>query len=189
MARAAKSGVTGQKISDAAVTARTGRSWSEWFRILDAAGAQDMSHKEIASFLYEKKKVPGWWNQMVANCYEQQRGLRQKHQTPTGYYEISVSKVIEAPTSTLYKSWKDEKVRESWLPQQAIVIRKATPNRSLRITWSDRKTSLSVDFYEKGQSKGQVVVQHLKLKDPSAAEKMKKYWIKMLAKLKSELEG
>ena len=49
------------RVSDAAVQAKTGKTWAEWFKVLDAAGAQKLTHKEIAAFLYEKLKVPGWW--------------------------------------------------------------------------------------------------------------------------------
>ena len=72
--------------------------------------------------------------------------------------------------------------------KSAIVIRKATRPKSMRITWSDRKTSLEVNFYAKGVGKGQVVVQHSKLPDAKAAAKMKGYWAKTLDRLRGMLE-
>ena len=42
-------------------------------------------------------------------------------------------------------------------------IRKATPKKSLRVTWGDGRTSLNVSFQAKGAGKSQVVVQHVKL--------------------------
>jgi hypothetical protein len=38
-------------ISDAAVYARTGRTWQEWFASLDAAGARKLAHKGIVAVL------------------------------------------------------------------------------------------------------------------------------------------
>jgi len=175
------------KIGDEALKAKTGKTWKEWFAALDKAGANKMSHSEIADYLYEKLKVPGWWNQMVAVTYEQVRGLRQKYEKPEGY-EISVSKVIPVPLSSLYKSWMDEKVRNSWLKEKGMVVRKATPNKSIRAAWNDKKTRLEVNFYAKGSSKSQVVVQHAKLGNMSQAEKMKKYWKEKLEKLDAALE-
>lgn len=42
-------------ISDGAVRARTGRTWSEWFRVLDAVGARAMDHKAIVAYLSQRR--------------------------------------------------------------------------------------------------------------------------------------
>ena len=174
-------------ISDPAVIKATGKSWKEWFAILDKAGAQKTNHTQIAAYLYKEQKLPGWWAQMVTVGYEQARGLRERHQRPEGF-EISVSRVVNVPLAALYQSWADAKQRDKWLKVKGIEIRKATANKSLRITWSDKKTSLEVNFYDKGKNKAQVVVQHTKLKGAKVAEKMKGYWAKKLDGLKIHLE-
>lgn len=173
-------------IGSEAVRAKTGMSWSEWFKLLDAAGARKLSHKEIATYLYDEHKVPGWWAQMVAVGYEQARGLRQKHEKPNGY-EISGSKTIEVPVTKAFAAWEDEKLRRKWLKDAGFTIRKATPQKSMRITWVDGKTSVEVNFYAKGEAKSQVAVQHSKLADARQAERMKKYWGEQLEKLKEVL--
>ena len=170
------------RISDEAVKAKTGKVWQEWFAILDSAGAMDMSHTEIARYLKEKEGVPWWWAQMVANTYEQDRGLREKHQMPQGF-QISVSKTIEVAVAALYRSWIDESIRMRWLPGDTCTIRKSTPNKSLRVTWGDGKTSVEVLFTAKGESKGQLVVQHSKLADADDAAEMKSYWREALGRL------
>jgi uncharacterized protein YndB with AHSA1/START domain len=162
-------------ISDAAVKAKTGKSWDEWIAVLDKAGAMKMAHPEIATYLHEKQGVPDWWSQMVTVGYEQAKGLRGKHQV-VGGYQISVSKTLEAPLPAAYKAWADDKARMRWLPGEAITIRKANLNKNLRVTWSDGKSSLDVRFYEKGGAKSQVVVQHDKLPNAAQAERMKAYW-------------
>lgn len=65
--------------SDAAVAAKTGKSWAQWFAVLDAAGANKMSHKEIVAYLRDNHDIGSWWQQMVTVGYEQARGLREKH--------------------------------------------------------------------------------------------------------------
>ena len=174
------------KIGDEAVQAKTGKNWQGWFAVLDKAHAKKMNHTEIATYLYEKQKLDSWWAQMVAVTYEQVRGLRQKYERPGGY-EISVSKVIPVPLSSLYKSWMDEKVRGSWLKEKGLTVRKSITNKSMRVTWGDNKTSLEVYFCPKGDSKAQVVVQHTKLANLTEAEKMKKYWKEKLEKLNGVL--
>ena len=182
-----KSKAPNPKIGDETVQAKTGKNWQGWFAVLDKANAKKMNHTEIAAYLYEKQKLDGWWAQMVAVTYEQVRGLRQKYERPGGY-EISVSKVIPVPLSSLYKSWMDEKVRNLWLKEKGMTVSKATPNKSIRAAWNDKKTRLEVNFYAKGSSKSQVVVQHAKLGNMSQAEKMKKYWKEKLEKLNAALE-
>ena len=174
------------RMSDEAVEAKTGKTWARWFKHLDAAGAKKMSHQVIVAHLSEKHGVGPWWQQMVAVTYEQARGLRDKHEKPQGY-EISVSRTVEAPAGKAFNAWTDEKIRKMWLPAN-FKIRKATTDKSLRISWEDGKTSLSVAFYPKGRDKSQVVAQHSKLPDAKSATKMKKFWADALDRLKIVLE-
>jgi uncharacterized protein YndB with AHSA1/START domain len=173
------------RMSDEAVEAKTGKTWSRWFKHLDAAGAKKMTHQEIVAHLRDKHDVRPWWTQMVAVTYEQARGLREAHEKPSGY-EISVSRTIGASTSKAFKAWTDEKTRKSWLPAN-FAIRKSTTNKSIRITWSDG-TDVVAGFYPKGERKCQVVAQHGKLKDAKAGAKMKAFWSSALDRLKELLE-
>lgn len=173
-------------MSDEAVESKTGKTWSRWFKHLDAAGGKKMTHQEIAAHLSEKHGVRPWWTQMVAVTYEQARGLRDKHEKPQGF-EISVSRTIAAPVGKAFKAWTVEKTRRQWLPAN-LEIRKATTNKSLRITWEDGKTSLAVAFLAKGADKSQVVAQHGKLPDAKSAAKMKKFWAEALDRVKALLE-
>lgn len=177
-----------QQISNEAVRAATGKTWPEWFKLLDAAGARKMDHKQIVAYIERRHKMSGWWEQMVTVAYEQSRGLRNKHQKPSGY-EISGSKTIDVPVAILYSAFDDARIRSQWLRDGAgLVIRKATPNKSMRITWVEGRSSVSVNFYAKGDRKTQVSVQHGKLPDTRAASRMKAYWAESLERLKNALE-
>jgi hypothetical protein len=176
------------RMSDEAVQATTGKTWQEWFKILDAAGAKKMSHKAIVAFLNQKYDVSTWWKQMVTVTYEQARGMREKHEKPGGD-EVSASKTIAVPVATLFKAWQHERLRARWLPEQGISIRKATPGKSMRITWVNGASSVSVNFYKKGKDKTQVTVQHDKLANASEAKRMKAYWQEKVAKLQELLES
>ena len=72
-------------MSDEAVKAKTGKTWKEWFAILDKAGARKMTHKEIVQVLNSEHGVGPWWQQMVTVTYEHERGLRDRHEKPEGY--------------------------------------------------------------------------------------------------------
>ena len=174
-------------MSDAAVQAKTGKTWPEWFAILDQAGAKQLTHQEIVKYLNTKHGVGPWWQQMVTVSYERARGLRDLHQKPGGY-EISVSRTINVPISMLYHAFANDKARNAWLPEQGLAVRKAAANKSLRVTWNDVKTSLEISFLPKGDNKSQVVVQHSKLPNARASTTMKTYWRKALDRLRASLE-
>lgn len=174
-------------MSDEAVKAKTGKKWDQWFAILDKARAQEMSHKEIVKFLNSKHDVGSWWQQMVTVTYEKERGLRQNHEKSDGY-QISVSRTVSVPIASLYKAVANEKERSRWLSENGLEVRKATPDKSMRVTWKDGKSSLEINFYAKGDGKSQVVVQHSKLPDAKTAAKMKNFWGKTLDQLREVLE-
>jgi uncharacterized protein YndB with AHSA1/START domain len=173
-------------ISDAAVKAATGKTWPQWFSLLDKAGAKKMNHREIVAVLNKKYKVGSWWQQMVTVSYEQSRGLRQLHQKPDGF-EISRGKTIAAPMAKLFDAWQDAALRRRWLGED-IHIRKATPGKYLRITWADGESNVNVDFIGKGPRKTQISVQHGKLPDAKAAAAQKSYWEEKLDSLRALLE-
>ena len=166
-------------ISSDAVKKATGRTWQEWCNRLDKDGCQTMTHKEIVAVLGEKHGVGPWWQQMVTVGYEQARGLRVKHETTAGF-SVSRSKTLPAPIAEAFAAWGDERKRAKWLKDPNFTIRKATLDRSLRITWIDGQTSVEVMFYVKSKDKCQVTVQHSKLKNNKEAAKLKAYWGKQL---------
>ena len=186
MATKAKTAAT-PRMSDEAVKAKTGKTWKEWFAILDKAGATKMTHQEIVKYLSAKQGVGPWWQQMVTVTYEQARGLRDVHQKPGGY-EISVSRTINAPLSKVYHAFANDKARNAWLAEDGLAVRKAAPNKSMRVTWNDVKTSLEISFLSKSDNKSQVVVQHSKLPNAKASTTMKAYWGKALDRLRASLE-
>ena len=175
------------RISDTALKEKTGKTAAQWFKFLDSIKATEKTHTEIAAYLCQKfGEDKAWYFQMITNGYEIARGLRKKHQKPDGY-EISISKVIPASVEQVYNAWTDSKKRSQWLADHHLKIGTATKNKSLRITWVDDKTRLSVEFYAKDANKCQVVVQHQKLASAAQAERMKRYWKEQLEELKTYL--
>lgn len=174
------------RITDKTLQQKTGKTWQQWFAILHSVNAEGLHHKEIAQFLSTQPQVNDWWAQMITVGYEQYYGRRERHQKPDGY-EISVSKTYPLPLSSLFNAWTNETVRKKWLTED-IHIRKKTANKSLRITWVDNVTSVTVNFYEKGIDKSQVVVQHAKLTDKDTAENQKLFWKSKLSKLEEILQ-
>jgi hypothetical protein len=170
-------------MSDEAVKDRTGKTWDQWFTILDNAGAKKLQHREISAYLAEKHKVGPWWAQMIAVPYEHDRGLREKFQKCDGEFAVSGSRTLNVPIAKLYQSWIDEQLRRRWLPDAEMEITTATSNKSLRAQWGEGKSRLSVNFWAKGAGKSQAAVDHMKLTSSKECAKMKKYWFEALNRL------
>lgn len=177
--------------SDEAVMRATGKSWAEWLALLDDAGGREMNHKQLVAHLQAHHDVTSWWQQQLTVGYEQSRGLRARHEMADGY-QISRSRTVAAPAAAVYHAWADDAARARWLPDAAFTVRKATPPRSLRLTWAgaagDGATSVEVALSDKGDRTA-VTVQHTKLPDAAAAERMKAYWAEALGRLADYLAG
>jgi len=176
------------RMSDAAVKAKTGKTWKQWFTILNQAGGAKLTHQEIVRYLNTEHGVGPWWQQMLTVSYEQATGRRQLHQKPDGY-QISVSRTIKTPLGKLYRAFANGQARTAWLPEDGLKVRTAIVNKSLRVTWKDGKSSLEISFLKKADDKSQVVVQHSKLASATSAAKMKSYWASALDRLRKQLEG
>ena len=72
-------------VSDAAIAARTGRTWAEWIVALDGAGARDLSHTAIAELVHGRFGVGDWWAQSVTVGYERLTGKRANLQKADGF--------------------------------------------------------------------------------------------------------
>ncbi len=175
-------------VGNQAVTRATGKDWNDWLSLLDRAGAKRMSHKDIALLLSRKFGVPDWWSQMVTVGYEQARGLREAHQSGSGY-RASASRTVATQVDRLYDAWKDPRLRERWLPGAPIQVRRATDGKSMRITWTVGSTDVDVNFIGKGPEKSMVQVQHGKLASAASVTRQKAFWAKALERLKALLES
>jgi hypothetical protein len=176
-----------KRSSDEALVARSGRTWAEWFKILDKAGAKKWEHKEIALYLHEKQKVSGWWSQMIAVGYEHERGIRQKFQKCTGEFAASGSRTLNVPLTKAYEAWADERLRRKWLPDGDLEITTATKDKSIRAKWDGGTSRVSILFYGKGPHKSQVTVDHMKLASTKGCAKMKAHWFEALNRLEARL--
>ena len=101
-------------------------------------------------------------------------------------FQASVSKTLAASVSWAYRSFAEEGLRKKWLDDPGFEISTARENKSIRALWIDGKTRISVDFYDKGKDKCQVVVQHLKITTSEECEARKKYWKDNLENLVSK---
>ncbi len=171
--------------SDASVEKKTGRTWKEWVRVLDRAGAAKLAHPQIATLLHEEHGLPGWWAQTVTVGYERIRGLREKGQQRDGTFEVNKSKVYPVPLEELWKGFCRCKV---WLDGATLRISKATKYKSMRMRWSDG-TPVEAGFQAKGPGKSQLTLGHRKIASRAEAERLRTFWGGRLVALGALLAG
>jgi hypothetical protein len=175
--------------SDERIRQRTGRGWEEWFDLLDDWGAVERTHREIARWVADQLKIgPLVWDaQAITSSYERARGLRAVGETEQGF-AASASRTVAVPVERLFDAVVDESQRRSWLPDGELSERTATRPRSARFDWGDGTSRVMVVFDPKGEQKSTVALQHVRLPDGDAAERMKAYWRERVTALKEELE-
>jgi uncharacterized protein YndB with AHSA1/START domain len=174
-------------MSDAAIKARTGCAWKKWVDALDAHGAGNMSHREIAKLVHARWGIDGWWAQTVTVGYERIRGRREIGQRIHGTYAASKSRTFPVPVADLYRACADPRWRTRWLDGVALTPRTSVRNQSVRLVGGDA-TRIQLWFTAKGDARSQVAVQHEGLPDRESRERMKAFWTERLAAL-GELFG
>src|SRR3989441_3214370 len=140
-------------MTDAALKARTGCTWERWVKALDRVAAHTWPHREIAHYVHEKYKVPGWWAQTVTVGYERIKGLRAIGQRRGGGFQATTSKTLALPAAPLYRAFSDARTPARWLPGISPPRRTAAREKYMRITWADG-TSGDVGFTRNGPPKG-----------------------------------
>jgi uncharacterized protein YndB with AHSA1/START domain len=162
-------------MSDEAIKKNTGCDWKAWVGALDYVKAHDWPHRAIAQFVHERYGVRAWWTQAVTVGYERIRGLRDIGQRRDGSYEASRSRTFPVAPGTLFRAWAEKQRRTAWLGDAQLTVRTATRNRSMRITWGDG-TSVQLWFTARAPRKSAVAVQHTRLPDRQAVNRLKEYW-------------
>lgn len=173
-------------ISSEAVKAATGRTWTEWFRLLDKAGAKSLPHAQIVRLLAPYKKVGDWWRQMLTVGYEQDRGLRKAGQTSRGW-QVSRSRTLDAPIAKVFAAWQSPARRGRWLTEGALDVSSSTKHKYLRGAWDDGASRIEVYFTAKTPGRTQVAIQHNKLPDQRSVERMRAFWGRQLDNLAAML--
>jgi len=174
-------------VADEAMRRATGKSHQEWFALLDAWGATDHNHAEIARWLSEAHDVPGWWTQNVTVAYERARGMRARHQMRDGF-SVGVTRTVAADAGRALAAFTDEQVRERWFPAAPLRQRPTRAALSARFDWPDPASSVIVTVVPKGVGKTVVADGHDMLPDAEAGERLKTAWRGWLGDLKAMLE-
>ena len=158
--------------------------------MLDAWGADELSHREIARRLAAELGIdPLAWNaQAIAGSYELARGLRVVGERSDGF-AVTAQKTVAVPVEQLFDAVVDRSRRGRWLPADELRERTATKPKSARFDWADGGTRVHLTFLAKGPAKATVAVEHRRLGDAAQAARLTAYWRAALTALESKLEA
>lgn len=173
-------------VTDLAVIARTGKSWRQWFAILDKAGAAALGHKEIVKLLGGKHRLGPWWRQMVTVEYERARGQRVTNQTTDGF-SFSASRTLRTTPLALFEATADAALRHLWFPRGRLKVSSLTQAKYFRAGWNGAR--LEIDYYKRPSGKAQIVVQVNRLASLDDVERERVLWKKALVKLEAALKS
>ncbi|MEX2542403.1 MAG: SRPBCC domain-containing protein [Trueperaceae bacterium] len=194
-------------ISAEAVQRVTGRTWQEWFEVLDAAGAADMSHKEIVSWLRDQAGVAsGWWQQGVTVEYEKARGKRAEvGETADVGFQVGAQRTLAIPAARAWELLLAGPGRDAWLGASESFrlepgehyetadgtrgeVRTVRPGRRVRLTWQpktwSRPSTLQLDLTDKGE-RCTVGFHHERLADAATRQAMREHWRDVLDTLRT----
>jgi uncharacterized protein YndB with AHSA1/START domain len=173
-------------VSEEAMLSRTGRSLAEWFAMLDAWGAADRTHTEIARWLRDVNGVDGWWSQTVTVGYERAKGRRVLHQTAAGF-SVGVTRTVAASEDAVRAMFADPARRALWLAGGPMAANGGYRGPRGRYDWTDPPSKVWVDLVPKAGGKTSVTVTHEGLPGADAAAAMKQSWRAALDRLKAVL--
>jgi hypothetical protein len=176
--------------SNDALRAATGKDWSEWLAMLDAAGAakKGLDHQRVWDLAMQSlPDTAGWWGQMVSVGYERARGLREKHESCNGEFQATLSKTFPVPLFAAFAAWADANLRGQWLDAPELSFTKLNAGKNIRARWPDGAL-LDIRFNATGPDKCQVVVDTMKLNDSEAVQSAKAFWQAQFERLQHYLK-
>ncbi|HSE37977.1 MAG TPA: SRPBCC domain-containing protein [Blastocatellia bacterium] len=187
----------------------TGKSWDEWFSILDSRGGVAQGRRAINDFLYKECKLDPWWCATINIEYEASRGVIEKDGKPKGY-TICVTKMIAAPVDKAYEAWATSEGLNQWFStnNKAEVsdggrysnadgdtgaYKRVRKDKDLRFTWENpahsSTTLVDVVFQDKGKGKTGVMITHDRIQKREEADGLREGWARALDRLKTLLEA
>jgi hypothetical protein len=173
-------------VSDASVQKATGKSWDEWFALLDAWHGTTHNHTEIARHVHESYGIDGWWAQSVTVGYERARGMRALHERPDGF-SMNASKTFPVPVERLFAAFVEQDERERWLAAVELRNRTNQPHKSARFNVLPGQTRLAATFVAKGPHKAAAQLQQDRLASAEEVARWKALWKEQLALLAAYL--
>jgi hypothetical protein len=164
---------SGATVTDADVKKKTGRTWQEWFALLDRDGAAKLDRRRITRIVASKYGIGFFWRRTIARAYQQARAAsdRQDH---SGGIVVTASRAIQRPMRALSETIHDVEARARRLKLGPLGKRPTPGTISSRTGSSTGNVDVSGDRFEAVQSASDLGPQSTRGGRP--VEKMRAFW-------------
>lgn len=192
-------------VDDATCLADTGKSFAEWFAILDAFDGLKKGRRDSVQHLYAMK-ANIWWMTTIYVEYEKLHGVIKKDGLAEGY-TICVTKTINAPVEKVYSIWNSNLV--DWYEDGATqdlreegtltcaggtkgTFKRIRENKDLRMVWEHpgcvAPMMLDVQFQD---TKGKTLMNAMtsRVQTRGETDGLREAWSAALTRLKTLAEG
>lgn len=169
------------------LVATTGRSFDDWFDILDNAGAESWPHWRIKRYLGGTRKNDEWWASTVAQAYERARGFHPARSA----YSARATKTIPAGLAEVWALIDNEDERRAWLDIE-LEERSRQAQSALYGELADG-SKVTISLRENPQAAGNkrstlVTIRHSGLANEASLDETKAFWRSALATLAATID-
>jgi hypothetical protein len=171
----------------------TGRQMDEWIRLLDQAGARDLTHNQIWRWLAEAGEVAdGSLREAITITYEQEIGRREMGQSCEGDYPASVSRPLKATVDEVLQRWL-ELIGGTRSFNGAKLVAEPSVSATEKFRYWRAKltdgTRVTVTIWRMPDGRASLGIQQRAFPDRASADASKAYWKQFLAPLTAGLDG
>ncbi|MEE6273150.1 hypothetical protein V2J56_07295 [Georgenia sp. MJ206] len=166
----------------------TGRTWDDWLRFMDARGAADLDHGQIAAAVHAElegtTESAGWWAQSVAVAYEQHIGRRVRGQRADGTFEVSVSRATPLAMAELMERWAAFAAADGAV-RSLVTGEPRVSGTGRRMTWRAAArdgSAVAVTSEPKKNGTASLVATQTKVATPAANEEARAWWTATVAR-------
>jgi uncharacterized protein YndB with AHSA1/START domain len=194
-------------LTDEACKAATGKTFQEWFEVIDGLGGPAIGRKPVNDHLYGELKVDMWWIATINNLYEAHKSVVEKDGRAKGF-NICVTKTIAAPVEKLYNAWSDPTLLSKWFGEgtkadvtdggsysnkdgDTGTFKRVRTNKDLRFTWENpahKPSIVDVVFTDKGNGKTYLLVNLDRIQTRPEADGLRRGWGEAVDRLKTLVE-
>lgn len=191
-------------VTDEACCAATGRSFSEWYSFIEAAGLADKRRDAIQLVYNETGRGKDvWWPTTIWVEFERSKGVVKKDGRPEGF-NICCTKSFKQSPQELSPHFASEAAFGSWVPGWAGAIEdgapfrcgeatgsvgRIRPGKDIRMVWQGPgypPTEIEIQFTVMGE-KTTVNFYHKRIDSRAEADGLRRAWADALDRLKARV--
>jgi uncharacterized protein YndB with AHSA1/START domain len=194
-------------MADADVKSATGKAWTDWYRLIDAAGGPAAGRRAITEQLMKEYGLEAWWAQTIAVEYERAKGVHERDGRPKGY-AICVTKTIASTPERVFDAFGDANDLKTWFGTAKTDFKeggtfssadgnhgtytKVARPKTLRFVWEDgdpaATSTVELKLTPNGKKVG-LVLNHERIQSRAHADGLRAAWVAAIEKLKQTLEA